>query len=113
MLFQAVVDDCAMQLEAATAAGADIDDMQDELADAKTELALLVDSHEPQSLQDTSDTPAEELHPKFAATEPHTNAILKKSRGEAASVGEGPEAQLPNEPAQLPSTSSAGSNHFL
>lgn len=51
---QAIVEDCNAQLEAASASGADPDTLREELGDAEAELAILAESHGPQTLQDAA-----------------------------------------------------------
>jgi hypothetical protein len=61
---QAIVQDCNAQLEAAPKSGADSDTLREELGDAEAELAILAESHDPQTLQDAaaSDSAAH-MHP--------------------------------------------------
>jgi len=53
-VLQAIVEDCNAQLEAASAIGTDSDTLREELGDAEAELAILAESHDPQTLQNAA-----------------------------------------------------------
>jgi len=109
LLSQAIEEDCGARLEAASAHGAETGALKEELADAQAELALLVESHDPETLQIATEHPTPHVQAGPASEERSSIGLDASLEAEpVTAAGNLSDMQVQDVAALLPATSGAG-----